>query len=200
MIEFSPPEKTYDGYLFDCDGTLADTMPLYYEAWKEAIGILAPEVDYSPQFFYSMGGLSVADTVHNINRLWGTSVEIAAADELKEAAVARLFTDVQPIKPLVDYAHACLDAGHPVAVVSGSPRSEVEKTLHSIGLLDRIPIRVCQGEVARGKPAPDPFLRGAELLGVEPTKCLVLEDSDLGVQSAIDAGMDWIKIPNTMGI
>lgn len=200
MIEFTPPEKQYGGYLFDCDGTLADTMPLYYQVWKETIGALAPVVDYSPEFFYSMGGMSVADTIININKLYGTDIVIEDADRLKEEAVKRVFQQVQPIQPLVDYAHACLDAGHPVAVVSGSPREEVDKTLHTIGLLERIPIRVCQGEVTRGKPAPDPYLQAATLLGVEPTTCIVLEDADLGVQSAIAAGMDWIKIPNTMGV
>jgi HAD superfamily hydrolase (TIGR01509 family) len=83
----------------------------------------------------------------------------------------------------------------PFAVVSGSPRESVIKTLTVLGILDLFDALVCAGEYTHGKPAPDPFLIAAEKLGVPAEACLVFEDADLGIEAAVAAGMQWVKIP-----
>ena len=81
-----------------------------------------------------------------------------------------------------------------IAVVSGGSRRTVTKTLTVLGLIDLVDVMVCAGETPKGKPAPDPFLAAAEALNVDPKKCIVFEDAELGVQGAIAAGMDWVRV------
>ncbi len=82
----------------------------------------------------------------------------------------------------------------PFAVVSGSPRDSVVKTLNALGILDLFETLVCAGEYTHGKPSPEPFLMAAERLNVPPRDCLVFEDADLGIQAAAAAGMQSVKI------
>jgi HAD superfamily hydrolase (TIGR01509 family) len=81
-----------------------------------------------------------------------------------------------------------------IGVVSGGSRSTVTKTLSVIGVDRYLDVLVCAGETERGKPFPDPFLKAAAMLGVEPHECLVFEDGDPGVEAAEQAGMKWIRI------
>jgi HAD superfamily hydrolase (TIGR01509 family) len=82
----------------------------------------------------------------------------------------------------------------PFAVVSGSPRDSVVRTLETLNILPLFDVLVCAGEYPCGKPAPDPFLIAAEKLGIPPADCLVFEDADLGIQAATAAGMQSIRI------
>jgi HAD superfamily hydrolase (TIGR01509 family) len=82
----------------------------------------------------------------------------------------------------------------PFAVVSGSPRDSVVRTLETLNIRDLFEVLVCAGEYPRGKPAPDPFLIAAEKLGIAPADCLVFEDADLGIEAATAAGMQSIRI------
>ena len=81
-----------------------------------------------------------------------------------------------------------------IGVVSGGSRKTVARTLTVIGLIDDIEVLVCADDTKRGKPYPDPFLSAAKQLGVNPRDCLVFEDGNPGVQAAIAAGMDWVRI------
>ena len=81
------------------------------------------------------------------------------------------------------------------AIVSGSPRDNVQKTLRALGLIDRFDVLVCAEDYAHGKPDPEPFLTGAKLLQVAPEHCLVFEDADAGIASAKAAGMQWVRVP-----
>ncbi len=81
-----------------------------------------------------------------------------------------------------------------IGVVSGGSRRMIEKTLDVLGVSDITDTLVCAGETPHGKPHPAPFLKAAEKLGVSPEKCLVFEDGEAGVKSAIAAGMQWIRI------
>ena len=81
-----------------------------------------------------------------------------------------------------------------IGVVSGGTRSTVSKTLAVLGITDLIDTLVCAGETPNGKPYPDPFLKAAQDLGVDPAKCMVFEDGIPGVQAAEAAGMKWVRI------
>ena len=86
----------------------------------------------------------------------------------------------------------------PRAIATSSSRTTVERHLTAHGLMDRFDAIVCRGDYENGKPAPDPFLKAAERLGVEPRSCLALEDSHIGVRSAAAAGMMTIMAPDLL--
>lgn len=198
MIAFTPPQKPYGAYLFDCDGTLADTMPLHYQAWVEAVKVQGAEIDYSPELFYSMAGMTAKDTIQTLNQKFGTSLDHETVEQTKNALYAQRLPEIRPIVEVVAFCQSCLDAGAPVAVVSGSTRTEVIATLKAIKLADKIDTLVCQGETPRGKPHPEPFTHAADLLEVNYRDCLVLEDSIPCIESVKSIGMSALLIPNKM--
>jgi HAD superfamily hydrolase (TIGR01509 family) len=100
---------------------------------------------------------------------------------------------VKPIEEVLAEIHAH-HGKIPFAVVSGSPRASVKKTLGVLGLLDLFPVIVGAEDTPKGKPHPDPFLLAAKKLGVDPKKCLVFEDGELGIKSAEAAGMKWVRV------
>jgi HAD superfamily hydrolase (TIGR01509 family) len=193
-VQLTVPAGDFAAYLFDCDGTLADSMPIHYRAWRQAIeehGGAFPE-----DVFYSLAGVPHARTVELINERFGYVLPVAAVVKRKEQLYDELAGTVQPIAAVV--AQVEQSYGRiPLAVVSGGPRAGVERTLRTLGLLEKFSVLVCAEDSARGKPAPDPFLRAAELLRVEPARCLVFEDADGGIVAAEAAGMKWVRVPAT---
>ena len=190
-MKISLPEREYAGYIFDCDGTLGDNMPLHYEAWKLALGDCAwmfPE-----DVFYSWGGVPTGKIVERLNERHGTSLGVEEIVHRKEAHFMTLIPQVQPVEPVVEFAKGLLGR-KPMAVASGGHRELVEGTLHALGIREWFPVVVCAEDYERGKPHPDPFLLAAELLGVEPTACVVFEDSPTGIIAAKAAGMDWVHV------
>ncbi|RYZ56827.1 MAG: HAD family phosphatase [Proteobacteria bacterium] len=186
------PDGRFAAYLFDCDGTIANSLPLHFEAWKQA---LAPwDASFPEELFYAWGGIPVPRTVEMLNDHLGISMEV---NEVVEAREKAYFSLIESIK-----AHAEVEAvirkmhgKVPMAVVSGSPRASVEKTLRQLGLWEFFDVIVGAEDVKMGKPNPEPFLTAARLLSVEPELCLVFEDAEPGVQSAIAAGMQFVRIP-----
>lgn len=182
----------YDAFLYDCDGTLADSMPGHARSY---VAVAAREgVDIDPALIYELAGWPVARVVEEINKRYGASFDPEKFAEDKEVVFFDEYIDqVQPITFVVDHLKA-FAGKKKIAVVSGSVRKSVEKTLQILGI-DNIPeVLVCAGETTRGKPYPDPFLAAAEKLGVSPARCLVLEDAEAGVESAKAAGMQWVRI------
>ena len=191
-MELVFPKGTFKAYLFDCDGTIADSMPLHHLAWEEA---LAPYGAHFPKpLFYAWAGIPVPRTVEMLNEKFGWNAPPLAVTEAREAAYFRRLPQIQPVasvKEQIDRQFGKI----PFAVVSGSPRASVEKTLSFLGLLDRFPVIVGGDDTPRGKPAPDPFLLAASRLGVLPKDCLVFEDGELGIEAAVAAGMAYVRVP-----
>jgi HAD superfamily hydrolase (TIGR01509 family) len=186
------PEGPFAAYLFDCDGTIVDSMPLHYVAWTRALAEFGC-TDFTEEFFYSMGGVPIAGVVDAINRRDGSAIPAAAF----MARYDELYFGLLPTLKAVPEVLAEIHAKHgdiPFAVVSGSTRESVTKSLTALGILDLFETLVCAGDYAHGKPAPEPFLVAASRLGVAPEKCLVFEDAEAGIQSAIAAGMAWVRI------
>jgi HAD superfamily hydrolase (TIGR01509 family) len=187
------PEGDFKAYLFDCDGTIADSMPLHYIAWDKALRE-AGCTSFTEDLFYAWGGWPVGDVVSELNRRDGLHIDVGPFAIRKEDIYYSLLDQLQAVPEVVEH----IDAAYgkiPFAVVSGSTRESVVKSLQTLHLLDRFDTLVCAGDYAKGKPAPDPFLLAAERLGVPPANCLVFEDADAGIQSAIAAGMAWVKVP-----
>ena len=191
-MKLSIPPGDFAAYLFDCDGTIADSMPLHYVAWKQTLS--ENNCDFPEKLFYDWGGIPTDKIVALLNEKHGLSMPVEHVVTTKE----NRFYDLLPTLKVIPEVLEHIDAKHghsPFAVVSGGTRESVSKTLTILGLLDRFDILVCSDDYTRGKPDPEAYLMAAERLGVAPEKCLVFEDTDLGIQAAKAAGMQWVKIP-----
>jgi HAD superfamily hydrolase (TIGR01509 family) len=182
----------FKAFLYDCDGTLADTMPLHKKAW---VHLAAQEgVFIEEAIIDEFAGLPVADVVVEINKRYNSSLDPKRFDEDREQLYLNEYMkQTQPVDYVVNHLKA--HAGKMrIAVVSGSKRGAVQQTLDILGITHLVEVMVCAGETPKGKPFPDPFLRAAELLGVLPEECLVFEDGNAGTTAAEAAGMKWIRI------
>jgi HAD superfamily hydrolase (TIGR01509 family) len=186
------PQGPFRAYLFDCDGTIADSMPLHYVAWSRALG--RHNCPFPEDLFYAWGGRPVPAIIEELNRNHNLQMNVEQVSQEKEAIYLEMIPQVTAIPEVLDEIHR-MHGQIPFAVVSGSPRDSVVRTLTALGILPLFDTLVCAGEYPKGKPAPDPFLIAAQNLGVPPEACLVFEDADLGIESAIAAGMQWVKIP-----
>ncbi|MFA5258392.1 MAG: HAD family phosphatase [Opitutales bacterium] len=192
-IEF--PTREYEGYIFDCDGTLADSMALHHLAWQHAFRKHGASFEYGWDIFVSLAGVGHADTVRKMNARFGDSLDPEGVTETKENWYALHVEKVRPITPVADYAKALAAKGAKLAVASGGPRVLVLRTIKVIGLEGVFQAVVTQDDIVRSKPDPEIFLTAAKWLGVDPHKCVVFEDSHLGIAGAKAGGMDWVQIP-----
>jgi beta-phosphoglucomutase family hydrolase len=184
-------DQNVRGLVFDCDGTIADTMPLHYEAWVEALGQYG--IEFPEALFYEMAGIPTARIIEILNERHGHNLPVQATADQKEELYVRLIPRVRPIAPVVKLIEQY--AGRlPMAVATGGTRAICTKTLSSLDLLRHFQEIVTADDVRQGKPAPDIFLEAARRIGVAPELCVAFEDADLGVQSATDAGMKVVDI------
>jgi len=191
-MQLKLPKGDFRAYLFDCDGTIADSMPLHYVAWKKALGEWGCE--FSEQVFYAWGGMPTAQIVATLNAQQGLRMGVEEVCERKERLYFELLPQLKPVPEVLE--HIEQQQGRlPFAVVSGSRRDSVEASLRALGLMGRFATLVCAGEYRKAKPHPEPFLLAAERLGVAPSACLVFEDTDMGIAAAQAAGMGWVRVP-----
>jgi beta-phosphoglucomutase family hydrolase len=192
LTKLSLPNGVFKAYLFDCDGTIVDSMPLHYQAWKNALAEWNCQFD--EKLFYAWGGMPVVEVVSTLNRIHGLQLPVEAVAHRKENLYFELLPHLQAVPEVLEH----INAKHgqiPFAVVSGSARDSVIASLTTTNLLDRFEVLICAGEYQKSKPDPEAFLLAAEKLGVAPESCLVFEDTDLGIQAATSAGMASVKIP-----
>lgn len=190
---FEPLSREYGGYIFDCDGTLADSMVVHYQAWRAAFNEHGAELDFSWELFVSRAGMSMPETVEALNAQFGLTLNPERVTGSQRRQYERLLPTVQPIVPVVELARRVART-HPISVASGGESRLVRRTLELIGLGQTIPIVVTAEDVARGKPAPDMFLLAADRMGVRPSECVVFEDSRLGIEAAERAGMATVLV------
>jgi HAD superfamily hydrolase (TIGR01509 family) len=185
------PDGPFKAYLFDCDGTVADSMPLHYVAWKKALGEHGCE--FPEDVFYAWGGMPAAEIVATLSAQQGLSLAAEEVAHRKELLYYELLPELKAVPEVLEH----IELGHgrvPMAVVSGSTRDSVTKSLELLGLLDRFDTLVCAEDYTKSKPDPEPFLVAAARLGVEPGDCLVFEDTEMGIQAATAAGMASVKV------
>jgi beta-phosphoglucomutase-like phosphatase (HAD superfamily) len=186
------PAGDFAGLIFDCDGTLEDTMPAHYRAWRAALAEFRAELPEA--LFYELGGVPTERIVEMLNTKFGHNLPPVEVAHRKEVFFLEFSKEVLPIQSVVAIAQQY--AGRlPMAVASGGRRRLVTNTLNTIGIAHLFQAIVCAEDYVHGKPSPDPFLKAAELLGVEPAKCLVFEDTELGAEAARAAGMKWVLVP-----
>ncbi len=178
--------KNAKGLIFDMDGTLVDSMPLHFKAWQ----ITAKEHGfiYKEEQFYKTAGMPTWKIVPVVNKKMGLNIDPETFSLRKEQVFLELLPNVKPIEPVVDLVHKYHNK-IPMSVGTGGKRKIALLTLKMVGLdkyLDKI---VAADDVVNHKPAPDTFLGCARLMGVEPARCEVFEDGDMGLKAAIAAGM-----------
>jgi beta-phosphoglucomutase family hydrolase len=184
----------FTGLIFDCDGTLADTMPLHYVAWRETLARY--HMDFPEDLFYSMGGFPSWIVVEDVAKLNGkrvTDTEARRISDEKEELFWHSISEVQPIHQMSDLVHKYAGI-KPIAVATGGIHTICRAILKHINLLDKIPVIVTSEDVPRGKPYPDIYLEAARQLNLAPTTCLAFEDADPGIQSASAAGMQVFDV------
>jgi beta-phosphoglucomutase-like phosphatase (HAD superfamily) len=196
-MKLTVPDRAFGAYIFDCDGTLADTMPLHYRAWSRLLQERG--APFSEDLFYSLGGKPSEKILELLRDEQGLQVgDVSVAAARKEAYFEEMIDEVRPIASVVAIARHWRGV-KPMAVASGGFRRHIEMTLDAIGIREWFDTLVCVEDYARGKPFPDAFLEAARRLQVPPRECLVFEDSPLGVRAAEAAGMQVVLVPRTGG-
>jgi HAD superfamily hydrolase (TIGR01509 family) len=191
------PTNGFDAVVFDCDGTLVDSMPAHFESWCEALAVHGAGGIFKEDVFLAMGGRPTRDIVVELNDEYGLRLDPEAVAFAKREAFLKRIHTVTLIDEVAEFAES-LRGRVPMAIASGSSRMAVEKTLHVVGISDWFDEVVTADDVPEGKPAPDVFLTAARLLGVAPARCLALDDAPAGILAAQRAGMQVIAVPSPL--
>ena len=179
------------GLIFDCDGTLVDTMPLHYAAWAKAlehVGLHFPE-----ERFYSFAGAPTRTIIEILAKEQNIACDPEAVAIEKEKIYTESLERLEPIHSVIEIARR--EKGkRKLAVASGGWKRVVKASLTVVGIEEMFEAIVGADDVVHGKPAPDVFLRAAELLGLKPEECVVYEDGEMGIVAARAAGMRVIDV------
>lgn len=188
---WTPPAGTV-ALIFDCDGTLADTMPTHYRAWLAMLGRYG--IPFPEDRFYGLGGMPTDRIISLLAADAGVAVtDVGAMARDKEVLYLELLAEVRPVAPVLAIAERHRTR-LPMAVASGGERYVVEKTLRSIGAFDWFDAIVGAEDTERHKPEPDVFLEAARRIGAEPAGCVVFEDTEFGLEAARRAGMVGVDV------
>jgi HAD superfamily hydrolase (TIGR01509 family) len=179
------------GLIFDCDGTLADTMPLHWKAWQ--LVTTRHGVHFTEQRFYALGGVPSRHILAMLREEQGLSFDPLAVAREKENAYLELLHHVGPIERVVAIAHEH-HGKLPMAVASGGTRHVINEVLVHLGIRKLFAAVVTSEDVVHQKPAPAIFLEAARRIGVPPALCRAYEDTDLGMQAIRAAGMEAIDV------
>ena len=184
------------GIIFDCDGTLADTMPLHWRAWQV---IAARHRIHLPEDrFYALGGVPSREILKMLSAEQGLFLDHLAVAKEKEAEYLPLIAQVEPINAVVGVARQNFGK-IPLAVASGGTHSSIGQVLDHLNIRHLFQAVVTSEDVARQKPAPDIFLEAARRIGVPPQFCRAYEDTELGMQAIRAAGMQAVDVRELVG-
>lgn len=179
------------GLIFDCDGTLADTMPLHWRAWQMIT--LRHELHFPEDRFYSLGGVPSRDILKMLSEEQGRSLDHISVAHEKEEAYLPMLPQVEPIHAVVEIAKENFGK-IPLAVASGGTQKIIIDVLEHLQIRHMFAAVVTSEMVKNQKPAPDIFLEAARRIGVEPKFCRAYEDTDLGLTAIRAAGMDAVDV------
>lgn len=194
-MKLNIPDRAFGGYIFDCDGTIADNMPLHYRAWSMAMADFGGE--YPEELFYAWGGRPTTVIVGLLNEKYGLALDVDETVRRKEKYYLGLIPEVVPVPEVFGIVKS-IHGTVPLSVASGGHRELVEATLDVLGIRDLFQAIVCAEDYKRGKPHPEPFLLAAKLMSVPPEDCVVFEDSPIGIEAAKAANMAWVHVPGPL--
>jgi beta-phosphoglucomutase family hydrolase len=179
------------GIIFDCDGTLADTMPAHYEAWVATLERY--DLRMSEDRFYALGGWPTRRVAELLAGEAARTIDVGRLSREKETRFEGMLHLIRPIEPVLEVVRR-YRGKLPLAVATGAVRPICEQILRQIGIGDCFDTIVSSEDVEHHKPAPDIFLEAARRLGVAPATCRVYEDTDPGIEAAHRAGMEYIDV------
>lgn len=183
--------EDYDGIIFDMDGTLIDSMGAHMDAWQQVCDIFGYPFD--PDFMHGLGGVPTRRTVELLNEKFGKA---HCPDEIATKK-RQLYEQSNFVPPLIDSTYRVFRHYRPsksIGIGTGAERKNAEQILQHHGLLDEIDVLVTASDVSEGKPDSETFLKAAEAMDVEPGKCIVFEDTLIGLEAARRAGMDCVVV------
>jgi beta-phosphoglucomutase family hydrolase len=182
--------------IWDMDGVIADTARHHFQAWREVFQKIG--VDFTEDRFRESFGQR-NDTI--IGKVLGGKVSRAQAEAIsleKEAGFRRrIRQDLRPLPGVLELMKSLAGSGFRMAVASAAPRENIELLTGGLGIADCFRAVVSAEDVTAGKPNPQVFQLAARKLGVEPGRCLVIEDAVAGVDAAKRAGMRCLAVTNT---
>ena len=188
MIEIPSNAK---GLIFDLDGTLANTMQYHFESWRKAVTPYG--IDFTPELFLSLTGMSRWATIEKLNDMFGTSMNVIEVGTCKVdhfTTLVQQTTEIKIVADIVRKYHTIL----PISIGTGSTTNGANRTLKIINMHQYFDIIITSDNIENSKPHPETFLKCAELMGVNPEDCVVFEDGILGMQAAKSAGMMVIDV------
>lgn len=174
------------GLIFDCDGTLVDSMPMHMKAWKYAFDKVG--ADYHYDYLYSKKGMKELEIIKHYNENFNTNLDPDEIVKIKHDYFIKHIKSLKSIQPVEDVVHTYYGK-LPMGVVSGSVKEIVHKELEVIGLKNKFEYILTADDPIKPKPAPDKFLKAARMMDIAPKDCLVFEDGDSGIAAAKAAGM-----------
>lgn len=189
-IEIQPGVK---GLIFDLDGTIADTMPAHYIAWKDVCR--KNGIDLSIDLFLKLAGIPLEGTIKRLNEMFGTNMDPVKTGEEKENAFLRTVHKTKVVEPVAEIIRE-YHGKMPMSVGTGGQRSVATQTLKATGMDKYFDIVVTSDDITHPKPHPETFLKCAEQMGIAPENCQVFEDGVLGKNAAKDAGMKLVDVTN----
>jgi HAD superfamily hydrolase (TIGR01509 family) len=179
------------GLIFDCDGTLVDSMQQHIRAWELAFTDL--QETYREDFFLSARGMQEKEIIDVYNHTYGTRLDPEVVVQTKHHHLRQMINSITPIRSVVDVV--LKNRGKlPMAVVSGGTQANVEVELEVIHIKEYFKAILTADDPIPPKPAPDLFIEAARQMGVPPHQCLVFEDGELGLEGAQKAGMQTIDV------
>jgi HAD superfamily hydrolase (TIGR01509 family) len=183
---------SFNGVLFDLDGTLLDTMPLHYEAYRRTF--LEMNLALSAGAFYGNVGGTAMETIPKFLAGRQAPWSIAEIHERKKRALAALLDEAELVVLPAGHLLPLLRGRVPMAVATSGARPGVEKMLGRLGWLESFQAVVTAEDVRQGKPAPEVYLEAARRIGVPAAECLAFEDTDDGVTAARAAGATVVDV------
>ena len=185
------------GLIFDCDGTLADSMPIHWRAWEQTCN--RHGLKFTEERHYALGGTPSRLIFEILGKEQGVALDPLALSQEKEAAYLLMMPDVKPVEPVIAIARE--HRGKlPMAIATGGQRGCIMQVLEHLDISDWFDALVTSEDVENPKPAPDTFLLAAEKIGVAPECCRAYEDTNLGMQAIRAAGMEAIDVRKIPGM
>lgn len=182
-LEINPKAKAL---IFDLDGTLADTMPVHFIAYRNILEEFG--IEFTPQLFATLAGIPAIETISKLNEMFGTDMQPVEVAHRKEGEYEKLMYKIKPVEPVVRLVKK-YHGKMPMAIGTGGYRRLAWKSLKILGLDIYFNILVSSEDVGHPKPHPETFLKCAEKMGVAPGDCQVFEDGEPGIIAAGNAGM-----------